>query len=259
MTKIQVNSSGKAIMLNNKALIASESGITPTGTISISQNGTYDVTNYASADVNVLGEASSKYGATVDSFLGDVDANGVLQFPTGQADLVFDGVTEVISFGMQYKFYRCYGINSVSFPNLTQVYHYGTGEGYEFSNAFTDCKLTSINFPVLSYIGSSRAFYNAFGGTTLTSATFPALANVSGTYSFNLTFAFCSKLKSLYFPAFLGNSSANASFNNMLINTHDCVVHFPSNTQSVIGSWSSVTDGFGGSNTTVLFDLPATT
>ena len=44
----------------------------------------------------------------------------------------------------------------------------------------------------------------------------------------------------------------------MLDGVTGCTVHFPSNIQSVIGSWASVTSGFGGTNTTVLFDLPAT-
>ena len=44
----------------------------------------------------------------------------------------------------------------------------------------------------------------------------------------------------------------------MLRGVTGCTVHFPSNIQSVIGSWASVTGGFGGTNTTVLFDLPAT-
>lgn len=55
MTKIQVDSNGKAIMLGGKALVASEGGVTPTGTLSITANGIYDVTNYASANVSVSG------------------------------------------------------------------------------------------------------------------------------------------------------------------------------------------------------------
>jgi len=44
----------------------------------------------------------------------------------------------------------------------------------------------------------------------------------------------------------------------MLSGCSNVTVHFPSNLQSVIGSWYDVQNGFGGTNTTVLFDLPAT-
>ena len=69
-----------------------------------------------------------------------------------------------------------------------------------------------------------------------------------------------SALTSLSFPALLASSlSSNAlQFDFMLEEVEGCTVHFPSNLQSVIGSWNSVTSGFSGYNTTILFDLPAT-
>lgn len=47
-------------------------------------------------------------------------------------------------------------------------------------------------------------------------------------------------------------------FNYMLQGVTGCAVHFPSNLQSVIGSWTDVTAGFGVTNTIALFDLTAT-
>jgi hypothetical protein len=64
----------------------------------------------------------------------------------------------------------------------------------------------------------------------------------------------------LSFPALKTTSfgSYTNQFADMLSGVTGCTVHFPSNLQAVIGSWSDVTSGFGGTNTTVLFDLPAT-
>lgn len=100
---------------------------------------------------------------------------------------------------------------------------------------FDGCsKLTGdIVFRSLTKIGD-RMLANMFVDTKITSLSFPALKSDSFQY---------------------GNSN---SFMNMLVGVNGCTVHFPSNVQSVIGDWASVMNGFGGTNTTVLFDLPAT-
>lgn len=74
--------------------------------------------------------------------------------------------------------------------------------------------------------------------------------------AFSGTFIYGLEIK---FPALMSNSFNDTNcFRNMLLNANNCTVHFPSNLQSVIGSWTDVINGFGNSTTTVLFDLPAT-
>lgn len=45
------------------------------------------------------------------------------------------------------------------------------------------------------------------------------------------------------------------TFTSMLSGNSDCEVHFPTSLQTTMSSWTSVTTGFSGTNTTVLFDL----
>lgn len=67
MVKIQVNSQGKAYLTSGGKVLVAGDGIIPTGTISISSNGTYDVTNYASASVNVTSSYSIGSRVTDDN------------------------------------------------------------------------------------------------------------------------------------------------------------------------------------------------
>lgn len=121
-------------------------------------------------------------------------------------------------------FYKS-GITSADLSNVTTIND--SGLGY----AFRECtNLTTMSFDNVSSIGTSGLIYAFEDCTSLTTVSFPALTTSS-----------------------FGNYTNQ--FNNMLSGCSGVTVHFPAAIQSKIGSWSSVTNGFGGTNTTVLFDL----
>lgn len=68
-----------------------QTGITPTGTISITANGTVDVTNYASADVNVSGGGGSSLIELIDTIPvnTNVRAVNIDLTPYSSYDVVF--------------------------------------------------------------------------------------------------------------------------------------------------------------------------
>lgn len=136
------------------------------------------------------GGGSSKYGATINTFLGDIDANGVLQAPSEQSDVVFTGVTDIVAYALYYKFSYC-TIKSISFPNLTTVSgNYGCY--YMVDNCLS---LTSVSFPNLTTVSGSYALYNmCYNCKNLTTAAFPNLTTVSGSYGCSNVFNACTLL-----------------------------------------------------------------
>lgn len=195
------------------------SGITPTGTYTITANGTYDVTNYASADVSV---SSSDQGVLILS-------NG-----SSSTGFIMKSVNLETVSAYQYLFNKFYvfgdTITSVDFSSIVTI-----SGGQAFAYTFQLCTgITTVSFGGLEVLTGAGAFYYAFRG--------------------------CTSLKNIYFNSLKSNSFGGSTnqFNSMLDGVTGCAVHFPSNLQSVIGSWSDVTAGFGGTSTSVLYDLPAT-
>ena len=142
-------------------------------------------------------------------------------------------------------------VNNANFPELEYI------EGGGLSVAFIGTNITSINLPKLTSAKSS-AFSSCFSSCKqLESITFQNLSDIAYQYVFRYTFQNCSNLSSLYFPALTPESFGNYTnqFNYMLSSVSKCTVHFPYCVKKIIQNWADVTSGFGGSNTSVLFDL----
>lgn len=128
---------------------------------------------------------------------------------------------------------------------------------YSFSLAFNNCSsLSTINFNSLSSVTGTYSFNCAFYGTGLVSVSFPNLRTVTGNQCFGDAFGECSALTSLSFPALTSSSfgSYTNQFSRMLYRCSNVTVHFPAIAQAKIETLSSYPN-FGGTNTTVLFDL----
>ena len=170
---------------------------------------------------------------------------------TSLASIDLSSVTTIGDRGLYYAFSHCTSLTSIDLSSVTNIGQYGLQDAFDQSglvsadlrnvtsvaacglySTFNLCRrLTSVNLTSLTNINANQALYRAFRGcTSLTTISFPALTTSSfGSYT--------------------------NQFNDMLNSCSNVTVHFPSAIQSTIGNWSSVTSGFGGTNTTVLFDL----
>lgn len=156
----------------------------------------------------------------------EVNANGVYGMPTATSFSLPANANDVGTYAFTYAFYGCNSLVSVDLSSLTTV-----SGSYVFSSAFENCsRLTSVDLSSLATVSGANAFYTAFRN--------------------------CTSLTSLSFPALTASSfgSNTTQFYNMLQNCAGVTVHFPAAIQAIIGTMSTYPN-FGGTNTTVLFDL----
>ncbi|MBR2239844.1 MAG: leucine-rich repeat protein [Bacilli bacterium] len=239
-------------------------------------------------DVEILGVTgtytNSKFGINIDNLLG-TPVNGVLSTGANtDGDIVFTGVTKLTDFALCAflinrsnfthnvsfpdllsiegenvlwdAFYKCINIGTVSFPALVNI----SGDSC-FYYAFRACPFTTFTFPELKYIGGTTSVlqYAFYQCTSLTTVSFPKVEEITCPLAFSYCFSNCSSLTDVYFNALTSNSfgSYTNQFSNMLSRCTGVTLHFPSGLQNTISSLSGYPN-FGGTDTIVLFDLPAT-
>ena len=151
------------------------------GTLPATQN----LANMPTAIGSIPSGGGTKFGASIDSLIGDVDANGVLQFPSVGGNLVFTGVKDVVSYGLYYKFYNNQQISSVNLQDLLNV----SGD-YALTYSFYSCKINqqTLDLSSLTTVSGNYALSNAFRFNYPTHLDLSSLTTVSGNYA--LSFAF---------------------------------------------------------------------
>lgn len=221
------------------------------------------------------GGAATKFGASVDTFFGDV-VDGVLQKPTPQTELNFTGVREIGTQALSYAFYHYSSIKSV---NLGSVQSIGVSG---FNNAFFEClSITSVNLSSLQSVaeyGMQYAFAysrNITGVLDLSSLqsvgnygliyAFQACAGIIGfdfsslqsvgAYGLQYTFQGCSGLTTISFPSL--TSVHTSSFSGAFYSCQNLTeIHFRADMQATIEACSGYSSKFGAPATcTIYFDL----
>lgn len=179
--------------------------------------------------------------------------NGVYRIPEVTSFSLPSDATDVGPNALAYAFYSCPSLTSVDLSSLTTV----SGED-AFYEAFYKCTaLTSVDLSSLTTLSGRGALEYAFDVcTALTSVDFSSLTTVSGYNSLYCAFSRCSSLTSLSFPALTvaGLQYGSSQFDDMIRGVTGCTVHFPAAVQAKIETTAGYPN-FGGTNTTVLFDL----
>lgn len=213
----------------------------------------------------------TKFGISVDTFLGDVDENGVYQIPTEPFTLDLSSIKSLPYYGLYYRFcrtsisgtltiglegdlssrgamyscfYDCTGLTSLNLSSLTTV----SGNSSMYS-CFQDCDgLTSIDFSSLTTVRGNNALQYCFDGCTgLTSVNLSSLTTVSGNYALQSCFDGCTGLTSINLSSLTTVSGSGALQSCFNYCTKLSTISFPALT-------SVVNNGFGSASYNYIFN-----
>lgn len=220
------------------------------------------------------GGAATKYGASVDTFIGDV-VDGVLQAPTAPTALNFAGITEIRENALCYTFYQNTIITSVDLSLVQSVDKLG------LNNTFCDCRgITSLYLSSLQSVGYQALYYTFCGCSGITGTldlsslttvgdrglynTFRNCKKITSVYLSSLqsvgsdgmssTFRECAGLTTMSFPS-LTSVQTNSLNNAFAYCTELTEIHFRADMQATIEACTGYENKFGATNASIIFDL----
>ena len=167
-------------------------GVTPSGTLNISENGVYDVYSYASASVNVPTVGWDQKDICEEAY----DVKNIYNSASFVAFKGFDEDPQVETINLpncelvkNYAFRSCHQLTTASLPECKIV----------GNAAFDNCEqLSNISLPKCEYLGF-QAFRRCSALTTV------SLPNVM--YADSTIFQFCEGLSEVYMPKLISLSS----------------------------------------------------
>ena len=179
---------------------------TPAGTVTITTNGTYDVSNYENAEVSVGNFVSM-------NLIREATSDGILVTPvTSFTYTLPSNIVDVSDHALENAYVNCTGITFADLSSLTAL----SGSGAATGSFYGCINLTSADLSSLITISGNSALGNAFYGcTNLTSVDLSSLTIVDSIGALSSAFQNCVNLTSIDLSSLttvIGSSAMSSTF-----------------------------------------------